>query len=87
MNISCDIFELADFPVVTTDKDFVILYKNKIATDAFGRLRKRSKINRYFINTNNCDISSPNACELEIETGTQIKRALTFLLYDNEGEV
>ena len=78
MNISYDIFDLVDFPIVITDKDFIIIYKNHIACEYFGKLRKRSKITRYLSDyTNNADFSVNS--EAEFETGTLIKRALVFL--------
>ncbi len=77
MNISYDIFDLVDFPVVITDKNFIIIYKNNIACEYFGKLRKRSKITRYLADsTKNTDFSVIS--EAEFETGTLIKRALVF---------
>ena len=82
MNISYDIFDLADFPVVLTDRNFIITYKNNLAAKLFGKLRKRSKIIRHFRNFNNSmDFSDIN--ELDIETGTHFMRALVFPIEDN----
>ena len=77
MNISYDIFDLVDFPVVITDKNFIITYKNNIACEYFGKLRKRSKITKYLSDyAKNTDFSVIS--EAEFETGTLIKRALVF---------
>lgn len=77
MNVSYDIFELADCPVVITDKNFVITYKNSLASKLFCGFRRRSKISRYFRNfKNDVDFSLIN--ELDIETGTQFMRALVL---------
>lgn len=82
MNILYDIFELADFPVVITDKNFVITYKNGLAAKLFCGFRRRSKISRYFRNfKNEVDFSVIN--ELDIETGTQFMRALVLPTDEN----
>ena len=79
MNISYDIFDLADFPIILTDRDFIIVYKNNLAAKFFGKLRKRSKIIKHFRNFKN-DIDFSDINELDIETGTQFMRALVFPL-------
>ncbi len=82
MNILYDIFELTDCPVVITDKNFVIKYKNGLAAKLFCGFRKRSKISRYFRNfKNDVDFSITN--ELDIETGTQFMRALVLPIDEN----
>ncbi len=77
MNISYDIFNLVDFPVIITDKNFIITYKNNIACEYFGKLRKRSKITRYLADYA-LDLDLSVISEVEFETGTLIKRALVF---------
>lgn len=82
MNISYDIFELADIPVIVTDRDFVITYKNKLAAKLFCGFRRRSKISRYFRNFKS-DTDFSNVSELNIETGTQFMRALVLPIGEN----
>ncbi len=77
MNTSFDIFDLVDFPIIVTDKNFIITYKNNIACEYFGKLRKRSKITKYLADFANDTDFSLNS-EAEFETGTLIKRALVF---------
>ena len=77
MDISYDIFDMTDFPILLTDKDFIIIYKNSLASKLFGKLRKHSKIIRHFRNFKT-DIDFSNINEVEIETGTQFMRALVF---------
>jgi len=79
MDISYDIFDLTDFPIIITDGDFIIKYKNRLASKLFGKLRKGSKITRYLRNFKK-DIDFFNICELDIETGTQFMRALIMPL-------
>ena len=79
MNISYDIFDLSDFPIVVTDESFIITYKNRLAAKFFGLMRKRSKITRYFRNFKN-DIDFSIINELDIETGTHFMRALVLPL-------
>ena len=82
MNISYDIFELTDCPVILTDKDFTVIYKNRMAAKFFT-FRKRSKLIRHFRNfENGLDFSNIN--ELDIETGTQFMRALVVPLKSGE---
>lgn len=82
MNLSYDIFELADIPVIVTDGDFVITYKNKLAAKLFCGFRRRSRISRYFRNfKNDADFSAVS--ELDIETGTQFMRALVMPIGEN----
>jgi len=82
MNVSYDIFELADIPVIITDGDFVITYKNKLAAKLFCGFRKRSRISRYFRNFKN-DVNFSDISELDIETGTQFMRALVLPIGEN----
>jgi hypothetical protein len=82
MNISYDIFELTDCPVIITDKDLVITYKNRLVTKLFCGFRKRSKISRYFRNFKN-DVDFSDINELDIETGTQFMRALVLPIGEN----
>ncbi len=77
MSISFDIFDLVDFPIIVTDKNFIITYKNNIACEYFGKLRKRSKITKHLTGFANDTDFSLNS-EAEFETGTLIKRALVF---------
>ena len=79
MNITYDIFDLADIPIVVTDENFVITYKNHLAHKLFVNFRKRSKISKHFRNFKN-DTDFSNISELDIETGTQFMRALAFSL-------
>lgn len=82
MNVSYDIFDLADCPVVITDKSLVITYKNGLAAKLFCGFRRRSKISRYFRNLkNDVDLSAINV--LDIETGTQFMRALVLPADEN----
>ena len=82
MNVLYDIFELTDCPVVITNNNFVITYKNKLAEKLFCGFRRRSKISRYFRNfKNDTDFSLIN--ELDIETGTQFMRALVLPTQEN----
>ena len=82
MNISYDIFDVADFPIVLTDNNFIIIYKNRLAAKLFGTLRKRSKITRHIRNFKS-DIDFSDISELNIETGTQFTRALVLHLGEN----
>ena len=82
MNISYDIFDVADFPIVLTDSNFIIIYKNRLAAKLFGTLRKRSKITRHIRNFKS-DIDLSDINELNIETGTQFTRALVLHLGEN----
>ncbi len=72
-----DIFDLADFPVIVTNRNFVIEYKNTMAVPFFSSFRKGSKITRHtpYLDENT-DISK--LCEIEFTTGMQYKRALVF---------
>ena len=79
MNVSYDIFDLSDFPIIVTDESFIITYKNRLATKFFGSMRKKSKITRYFRNFKN-DIDFSIINELDIETGTHFMRALVLPL-------
>ncbi len=82
MNISYDIFDIADCPVIITDKNFTIIYKNNLASKFFCGFRKKSKISRHFHNVkNDTDFSEIN--ELDIETGTQFMRALVLPIDEN----
>lgn len=83
MNISYDIFELADCPVIITDENFVITYKNSLASKLFCGFRRRSKITRYFRNFKN-DVDFSDINELNIETGTQFMRALVLPIGEND---
>lgn len=82
MDISYDIFDIADFPILLTDKNFIITHKNALAAKLFPKLRKRSKISRHFRNFKD-DIDSSDINELDIETGTQFMRALVFPISEN----
>ncbi len=77
MTLSYDIFNLVDFPIIVTDKNFIIIYKNNTACEYFGKLRKRSKITKYLADFAKDMDFSVNS-EAEFETGTLIKRALVF---------
>ena len=77
MNILYDIFDLVDFPVIVTDSNMMILYKNHHAARYFGKIRKKSKITKYMI-SGNADIDFLVTHELEIDSGTPIKRALVI---------
>ena len=75
--ICYDIFDLADFPIIITDRKFVIKHKNTMAAPFFSNFRKGSKITRHTSCLDeNTDISK--FCEIEFTTGTQYKRALVF---------
>lgn len=80
--ICYDIFNLADFPIIITDRNFTIQYKNSIAKSFFSGFRKRSKM---FLYTDNLDKDSDLSEPLEIEfsQGTQYKRALVFAYDEN----
>ncbi len=84
MSVSYDIFDLADFPIIVTDKDFIIKHKNSVAARFFPKFRKGSKIMRHASDIGkNTDISS--LCEIDFQTGMQLKRALVFT--HNSGDV
>ncbi len=77
-----DIFNLADFPIIITDRKFIIQYKNSIAKSFFSGFRKRSKITLYTDKLDkDSDLSEP--LEIEFSQGTQYKRALVFLYEEN----
>lgn len=72
-----DILDLADFPIIVTNRNFVIQYKNTMAVPFFSSFRKGSKITRHtpYLDENT-DVSK--LCEIEFTTGTHYKRALVF---------
>lgn len=80
--ICYDIFNLADFPIIITDRNFVIQHKNNIAKRFFSNFRKSSRITLHTDELNkDTDLSEP--IEIQFTKGTQFKRALVFL-YDDE---
>lgn len=77
MSVSYDILDLADFPIIVTNSSFFIKHKNTVASRLFPKIRKGSKIMRHAVDTNGCT-NSGDLCEIDFQTGTQFKRALTF---------
>lgn len=72
-----DIFDLADFPIIITDRKFLIKHKNTMAVPFFSNFKKGSKITRHTSCLDeNTDLSK--LCEIDFKTGTQYKRALVF---------
>lgn len=83
MSVSYDIFDLADFPIIVTNENFVIKHKNNVAAQFFPNFRKGSKIIRHTSGiSKNTDFSS--LCEIDFQTGTQLKRALVFSHYSGD---